>query len=176
MRFYGITGTSMTNGDGLRTVLWVAGCNHHCKGCQNEYTWDPEGGDLFTEEIEKEIFRTIDRDFWSGLTLSGGDPMYPSNRKDILDFCRKFNERYCGSRTIWMYTGYTMEQIKDEPILDEINVLVDGPYIEERRNVNRQWCGSENQRVWRKINGIWKADKPAYSYDNEIQTHGCEDD
>lgn len=100
--------------------------------------------------------------------------MYPGNREDILNLVKYLKNKYGDSKTIWMYTGYTMDEIKNEPILQYVDVVVDGPYIEEQRNINRQWCGSENQRIWRKKDGIWKADPPLYNVDDyEAKTHGC---
>ena len=166
MNFHGIEKISLVNGDGLRCVLWVSGCSHHCKGCQNPDTWDPDGGQSFYAHHYDIIRERVSKDYCDGLTLSGGDPMYPANRPAILGLCRMFRTDFGDSKTIWLYTGYTMDEIRDDPILDLVDVVVDGKYIEEQRNVNRQWCGSENQVVWRKKNGRWKADPPMYDTDS----------
>lgn len=175
MKYQGIEKDSLLNGDGVRAVLWVSGCSHHCKNCQNPKTWDPESGDIFDETAEKELFSLIDEDYCTGLTLSGGDPMYPTNRIAIYNLLRDFRFRYGISKTVWMYTGYKFEEVKDDKILEYIDVLVDGEYIEEQRNTDRQWVGSENQIIWRKKDGKWVPDAPAYTYDKEVQEmSGCD--
>ena len=158
LRYHDITKSDMKNGSGLRTVLWVAGCNHHCKGCQNPITWDPEGGLLFDAEAEKELFDELDKDYCSGLTLSGGDPLYPDNRFAIALLLEKFRDRYgyAGDKTVWIYTGYTMDELKNQMyddaelwrIMYDADVIVDGPYIEEQRDTSRYWVGSDNQIIW----------------------------
>lgn len=168
MNFQGIEKTSLVNGDGLRCVLWVSGCSHHCKGCQNPDTWDPDGGQPFYAHHYDIIRERVSKDYCDGLTLSGGDPMYPANRPAILSLCRMFRTDFGDTKTIWLYTGYTMDEIRDDPILKYVDVVVDGEYIEEKRNVNRQWCGSENQRVWRKKNEKWEADPPKYDTDMDM--------
>ena len=163
MNFIGIEKTSMTNGDGLRCVLWVAGCNHHCKGCHNPDTWDPHAGKRFYAGDYLTIRERVEKDYCDGLTLSGGDPMYPGNRSAILSLCKLFRIDFGHTKTIWMYTGYSFAEIRDDPILDYLDVIVDGPYIESERSPTRQWVGSENQRVWRKAKGVWIMEEPKYA-------------
>ena len=163
MNIIGLEKTSMLNGEGLRCVLWVSGCSHHCKGCQNPDTWDPDGGQPFYAHHYDIIRERVSKDYCDGLTLSGGDPMFPANRETILDICKRFRQDFGDTRTIWMYTGYTFREIRNEPVLDYLDVIVDGRYIEEQRNINRQWVGSENQVVWRKIDGLWFAEEPKYA-------------
>lgn len=136
----------MLNGDGLRVVLWVAGCAHGCKECQNPVTWDPHGGVLFDEEARQELFRELDKAYISGVTFSGGDPMYPSNEPEILELARKIREKY-PDKTIWMYTGSLWEEIKDHEIVNFLDVVVDGEYVRELRDPQIHWRGSSNQRV-----------------------------
>ena len=93
MRYHNITKDDMLNGDGLRVVLWVAGCNHCCRDCQNPITWDPNGGLAFTEAEEAEIFTELDKDYISGITFSGGDPLHPSNISAVTAFAKKIRER-----------------------------------------------------------------------------------
>ena len=147
MKYHDITKTSMVNGDGLRTVLWVSGCNHHCKNCQNPVTWNVNDGLEFNSDSEVELFSYLDKDYCDGLTLSGGDPLHPDNRMVVLRLCKRFRYRYKDSKTIWLYTGYLWEEVKDLEIMKYIDVLVDGPYIDELRDVNYKWAGSTNQRV-----------------------------
>ena len=105
MRYHNITKDDMLNGDGLRVVLWVAGCGHHCKGCQNPITWDPNGGIPFDDAAKAEIFEQLDKDYISGITFSGGDPLYEANRADVTALAKEIKERY-PKKDIWVYTGY----------------------------------------------------------------------
>jgi anaerobic ribonucleoside-triphosphate reductase activating protein len=146
MRFHNITKDDMLNGDGLRVVLWVAGCAHGCKECQNPVTWDPNGGVPFTEESKQELFTELDKSYVSGITFSGGDPMYPSNEPEILALAREIREKY-PNKTIWLYTGGLWEEIEDHEIMKYLDVVVDGEYRRELRNTQLHWCGSSNQRV-----------------------------
>ena len=174
MNYHNITKDDMLNGEGLRTVLWVAGCNHKCPGCQNPVTWDPKGGLPFDEKAKNELFSYLDCEYCSGLTLSGGDPLYPQSRWDILALLRDFRLRYLDSKTVWIYTGYRMNELllnalnKNNPIHDILkltDVIVDGPYLELERNTKRLWVGSDNQLIWRHnwIEGSpWLADGKEY--------------
>ena len=146
MRYHNITKDDMLNGDGLRVVLWVAGCNHCCKGCQNPITWDAAGGLLFDEAAKQEIFEQLDKNYISGITFSGGDPLHPANRADVRNLAREIREKY-PNKTIWRYTGYTWEEIAQQPIMQYLDVVVEGPFILERRDVKLLWKGSDNQRV-----------------------------
>lgn len=146
MRYHDITKDDMLNGDGLRVVLWVSGCSHSCKGCQNPITWDPKEGLEFDETAKAEVFEQLDQDYIAGITFSGGDPMYLDNRDEILSVIKDINGRY-PHKNIWLYTGYKWEEIKDEPVISYLDVLVDGRYIEAERDVSLPWRGSTNQRV-----------------------------
>lgn len=146
MRFHDITTDDMLNGDGLRTVLWVAGCTHHCKGCHNPVTWDINGGIPFDEAAEKELFDKLEPDYISGLTLSGGDPLHPENRNEVTRICRKFKELF-PNKNIWLYTGYSFEEIKGLEVVPLLDVIVDGEFIIEQLDPKLHWKGSGNQRV-----------------------------
>lgn len=146
MRYHNITKDDMLNGDGLRVVLWEAGCEHHCPGCQNPITWDINGGLPFDEAAKKEIFDELDKPYISGITFSGGDPLHMCNRSDTSKLITEIKSKY-PTKTIWIYTGYVWDDVKDLPLMKNIDVLIDGRYIEQRRNVNLFWRGSENQRV-----------------------------
>lgn len=147
MNYHNITTDDMRNGEGLRTVLWVAGCHHRCPGCQNPITWDPNGGLYFDEAAEEEFFEKLSKDYISGATFSGGDPWYTSNRNTILRLSRKIKRMFGSKKTIWMYTGYIWEQMPQKCLLDCIDVLVDGPFVKELADIKYPWAGSTNQRV-----------------------------
>lgn len=146
MRFHNITKDDMLNGDGLRVVLWVAGCSHHCKECQNPITWDPKGGIPFEESNLQELFHELDQDYVDGITFSGGDPLHEDNREEIEFLCKQIREKY-PTKTIWLYTGYTWEEIHNWSIIKYIDVLVDGRFELSKKDITLQWKGSSNQRV-----------------------------
>lgn len=146
MQYHNITKDDMLNGDGLRVVLWVAGCGHACPGCHNPITWDENGGLLFDEAAKEEIFAELSKDYVAGVTFSGGDPLYPANREQVGALAQEIHERF-PEKTVWLYTGYRWEQIADLPFLDAIDVIVDGPFIEAQKDTQLHWRGSANQRV-----------------------------
>lgn len=146
MRYHNITKDDMLNGDGLRVVLWVAGCTHKCKGCQNPITWDINGGLEFGESEKKEIFDQLDQSYISGITFSGGDPLHPQNRQPVYELAKEIKEKY-PDKTIWLYTGFLWEEIKDLPIVPYLDVLVDGEFVLELLDPQLYWKGSSNQRV-----------------------------
>lgn len=146
MRFHNITKDDMLNGDGLRVVLWVAGCSHYCQECQNSVTWDPNGGLPFTEDSKKELFEVLGKSYISGITFSGGDPLYRTNEPEILELAKEIREKF-PDKTIWLYTGSTWEQIRDHEIVRYLDILVDGEYVKELRDTQLYWRGSSNQRV-----------------------------
>lgn len=146
MRYHNITKDDMLNGDGLRVVLWVAGCNHCCKDCQNPITWDPDGGLLFDETAKQEIFEQLEQPYISGITFSGGDPLHPANRLDVRNLMEEIKARYPG-KTIWLYTGDLWENIYNYPLMQYVDVLVDGEFEVAKRDVKLLWKGSSNQRV-----------------------------
>lgn len=146
MRYHNITKDDMRNGDGLRVVLWVAGCNHCCKQCQNPITWDPDGGLLFDDAAKAEIFEQLDKAYISGITFSGGDPLHPVNRLDVRNLMAEIKEKY-PDKTIWLYTGDVWEEIMEYPLMQYVDVVVDGEFQIENRDVTLMWKGSSNQRV-----------------------------
>lgn len=146
MRYHNITKDDMLNGDGLRVVLWVAGCSHGCKDCQNPITWDPQGGLPFTEEEKKEIFQELDKDYISGITFSGGDPLHPANIREVTALAREIRQRY-PEKTIWLYTGYLWKEIVDLEIVNYLDVVVDGKFISAQKDITLPWRGSSNQKV-----------------------------
>lgn len=146
MNYHNITKEDMLNGDGLRVVLWVAGCNHQCKGCHNPITWDENGGLPFDKEAEDELFEALDKPHIDGITFSGGDPLFPANRSEVLRLVKKTREKF-PQKTIWLYTGYKWNDVKDLDGIELVDVLVDGEFVEELKDNNLHWVGSANQRV-----------------------------
>ena len=146
MNYHNITKDDMLNGDGLRVVLWTAGCTHCCDGCQNPETWDVAGGIPFDEAAERELFDDLAPEYVSGITFSGGDPLHPFNREEVLRLAKKVKETY-PNKTVWLYTGFLWEEIKDNIDLTYIDVLVDGEFVKELNDNNLQWVGSSNQRI-----------------------------
>ncbi len=146
MRYHNITKDDMLNGDGLRAVLWTAGCEHHCNGCQNPVTWDINGGLEFDTAAKNELFGILEREYISGVTLSGGDPLLNCTRDEMTALVKEIRKCF-PDKTIWLYTGYTWEQIRDLEIIKFIDVIVDGRFIEELKDTKLMWRGSSNQRV-----------------------------
>ncbi len=146
----------VADGEGVRVTLFVSGCTNRCKGCFQPATWSFTYGEPYTEETERRILDFLALPFSDGLTLLGGEPMEPENQRELVGLCRKVKES-CPGKTIWCYTGFVLErdlmegQRKHTGVTDEllslIDVLVDGPFIEEERNLALSFRGSENQRV-----------------------------
>lgn len=145
MRYHNITKDDILNGEGLRVTLWVSGCSHHCKGCHNKLTWDADDGVIFDSNAEDELFAALNKSYISGITFSGGDPLYLGNREEVTRLAKKVKETT--DKNIWLYTGYTYEEIKDLEVMKYIDVLVDGKFIEDLKDNKLHWKGSSNQRV-----------------------------
>lgn len=146
MRFHNITTDDMLNGDGLRTVLWVSGCSHCCKDCHNPITWDSNGGVYFDEAAKAELYEKLSKDYISGITFSGGDPLYIGNRQEVTALAKEIRQKFPG-KTIWLYTGFVWESIQHLPIMEVVDVLVDGEFQCDKKDTNLHWRGSSNQRV-----------------------------
>ena len=156
MNYGNIKYFDIADGEGVRTTLFVSGCTNRCKGCFQPETWDFDYGEPFTKEVEDKILDSLEPYYVDGLTLLGGEPMEPSNQAALLPFLRRVRERY-PEKSIWCFTGFVLEDdlfeggrkhtaCTDE-LLSLIDILVDGPYIEDLRNIMLQFRGSENQRV-----------------------------
>lgn len=146
MKFHNITKDDMLNGEGLRVVLWVAGCSHRCEKCQNPVTWDPNKGEEFDEDAKNEIFQQLEQDYIAGITFSGGDPLFETNIDEITALAKEIKEKFPG-KTIWLYTGFTWEEVKKKEIANYLDVLVDGKFKIEFLDPKLEWKGSSNQRV-----------------------------
>ena len=156
----------MNNGDGLRVVLWLSGCSHHCYNCQNHQTWNPDSGIPFDESAKQEIFNELSKDYISGITFSGGDPLYENNLDEVLKLVKEIRISF-PEKTIWLYTGYDFDLLNSKyneykytpfaanadewltrwEIISNVDVLIDGEYIDEQRDITLKWRGSSNQRV-----------------------------
>jgi anaerobic ribonucleoside-triphosphate reductase activating protein len=160
MNYLGIDKSSISNGPGVRVVLWVAGCTLHCKGCQNPESWDFCAGKLFDESSKQALFKALNKSYISGISISGGHPLEYENLPDIYDLIKEIKTKF-PEKDVWLYTGYTLS-INDfdttvdicwdngllkNYILAMCDVVVDGPYIEEQRNITLKFRGSKNQRL-----------------------------
>ena len=155
--YYGaVRKTDVANGPGVRVSLFVSGCTHHCKGCFQPETWDFSYGRVYTQETEKEIMDSLNHDYIKGLTLLGGEPFEPSNQKVLVGLLRLV-KNVLPEKDIWCYTGYTYETdlLKDsrarcgvtDEMLSMIDVLVDGEFLEEEKDISLPFRGSHNQRL-----------------------------
>ena len=127
-------------------MLWVSGCSHHCPQCHNPQTWDKNAGEEFTEEVLDNLLDKLKRPYIKRLTLSGGDPLFLGNRDEITNVVRKVKKNFPNIK-IWCYTGYLWEEVKDLPCMDFIDVLVDGEFKVELKDITLPFCGSSNQRI-----------------------------
>lgn len=157
MNYGQIKKCDIANGVGVRVTLFVSGCTNHCFNCFQPETWDFDYGKPFTAETEAEIFAELDKPFIAGLTLLGGDPFEPCNQRALVPFLRRVRARY-PDKTIWAYSGFTLDreltvdgshprcEVTDE-MLSVLDVLVDGRYVDELRNISLRFRGSSNQRI-----------------------------
>ena len=169
MNYASIRTCDIANGEGVRVTLFVSGCTHRCKGCFNPDQWDFDYGKPFDRQVEDEILAALEPSFISGLTILGGEPMEPANQRALVPFLRRFEDfrRKTGDKkTLWVYTGCVLEkdllsieqseqsnnssrwrtEVTDE-FLSYVDVLVDGPFVEELKDISLQFRGSSNQRI-----------------------------
>ena len=150
MNYEKIDKCSVSNGIGVRTVLWVSGCDIHCKNCHNQSTWDFNSGIPFTEDTMQEILYDLSKPYIKGLTLSGGHPLDPLNAPEVLKIVKRIKMIF-PNKDIWIYSGYEWENIIKDDTLREImkytDVLVDGAYVDELRDISLPFRGSSNQRI-----------------------------
>ncbi len=156
MNYAKINKNDIANGIGVRVTLFVSGCTHFCKGCFNQEAWDFNYGEPFTEDTENELLDALSASWIDGLTLLGGEPMEPSNQRALLPFLKKLKEKY-PEKTVWCFSGYTLDEellkesrarceVTDE-MLSLIDVLVDGEFVEELKDISLRFKGSSNQRL-----------------------------
>lgn len=163
MNYASIRKHDIANGDGIRVSLFVSGCTHCCKGCFNEEAQAFDYGEHFSVDVENELIEAMKPAYIDGLTLLGGEPMEPENQRSLAPFLRRIfapgNQVFENPKTLWIYTGCTLEQLRDpksrwhtevtDEILSMTDVLVDGPFIEELKDISLQFRGSSNQRIIR---------------------------
>ena len=164
MRYASIRSLDISNGEGVGVSLFVQGCPFHCKNCFNSETWDFNGGKEWTEEIKNKFMELIDRPYIKRVSFLGGECLAEQNLDDILSLVQEIRNSY-PDKSIWLYTGYQWNQImlpiptitddlhtievtdKRKKIISNVNVLVDGKYIDEQKDLTLKWCGSKNQHV-----------------------------
>ena len=156
MHYGEIKNCDIANGEGVRVTLFVSGCTNHCKNCFQPQTWAFDYGQPFTAETEAELFRLLSPRYIRGLTLLGGEPFEPENQRALLPFLRRLR-RELPEKTIWAFTGFTWEELHTEgshprcevtdELLSLIDVLVDGRYVEELKDIGLRFRGSSNQRL-----------------------------
>ena len=156
MNYCNIKNCDIADGPGVRVTLFVSGCTNHCKGCFQPETWDFDYGEPFTRETEDKLIAMLEPHYIAGLTLLGGDPFEPSNQRALLPFVKRVRET-CPDKTIWAYSGFTYEELKTDgshprcevtnELLGLIDVLVDGRFVEEKKDLRLRFRGSSNQRI-----------------------------
>lgn len=156
MNYATIKPTDVANGPGVRVTLFVSGCTHHCKGCFNSEAWDFDYGQEFTGETQEELLRLLSPEYIVGLTLLGGEPMEPVNQAGLLPFIKRVREQF-PHKSIWCFTGYDFEEdvlgkmfpasAVTRELVPLFDVMVDGKFIEEKKNLRLRFRGSENQRI-----------------------------
>lgn len=155
MNYAEIKNVDVANGPGIRISFFVSGCPHHCKNCFNPDTWDFDYGKPFTEDTIEYIIKLMKPDYICGLTVLGGEPMAPANQAGVLELLTRVRAEY-PKKSIWLFTGYLYEDIlnkmvptlpETKPLLSLLDIMVDGPFIEEQKNLNLKFKGSENQRT-----------------------------
>lgn len=155
--YYGnIKNCDVADGEGVRVTLFVSGCTNRCEGCFQPQTWDFTYGQPFTKETEDQLLELLEPGYISGLTLLGGEPFEPENQRSLLPFVKRVKERY-PHKNIWCFTGFTLDRLTDpadpkrcevtDELLSLIDVLVDGPFIQAKKNLALRFRGSENQRL-----------------------------
>lgn len=156
MNYHDIKHDDMLNGEGIRVVLFVSGCDHNCKGCHNKETWEPDSGIKFDDTALEEIMGELEKDYVAGLTISGGDPLHDNNREDVLELINKVRERF-PEKNIWLYTGHTIDEVCDFDelweVAKEVDVIVTDRFIESLADVNTPYVGSTNQEIYERESG-----------------------
>lgn len=147
MKYNKIRKMDIADGPGVRVSIFMQGCAFHCKNCFNPETWDFEAGKEFTDETITRVLELCDNENISGLSILGGEPMHPTNIEGTTKLAKAFKEKF-PEKTLWAWSGFLFDKwVKDKEVAKYLDVLVDGQYVDEKRNPTLKWCGSENQRV-----------------------------
>lgn len=155
MRYASIKNYDIANGQGVRVSLFVTGCRHHCPNCFNEEIWEFDTGEAFTDKEKDMILSYLEPDYIEGLSLLGGEPLEPENQQGLLNLVKEVREKY-PNKSIWCYTGFTFEYLIEQKLnkdpylkelLENIDILVDGPFVEDLKNPSLAFRGSSNQRI-----------------------------
>lgn len=146
MRYNKVRKMDIANGPGVRVSIFMQGCSFNCKNCFNPETHDFAGGKPFTDKIISEILELCEQDYIEGLSILGGEPMHPKNIDGTLKLAKAFKEKF-PNKTVWVWSGFLFEDLKEKEALKYIDVLVDGQFVEELKNPKLEWKGSSNQRV-----------------------------
>lgn len=151
LKYLKITTPDINNGTGCRVTLWLPGCTHNCPGCHNKWTHNYNQGKKFTPEVEFYLYYELYKPYIAGLTISGGDPLDQNEEvlSELIEFLKRFRDIFKDSKDIWIYTGYEIEKLnkKQLEVLKYCDILVDGEYIEELRDISLAFRGSSNQRI-----------------------------
>lgn len=157
MNYANIKYCDIANGVGVRTTLFVSGCRLHCPNCFNEEAWDFDAGEPFTNEVAEKIMSSLDTPYIDGLTILGGEPMEPENQVGLVGFLEAVRERFGDTKSIWLFSGHTWEQLAPggawnlgevtDRLLDTLDVLVDGPFVQDKHDITLRFRGSSNQRL-----------------------------
>ncbi len=150
MNYMDISYNNYANGFGVRCVLFVSGCNHDCPGCQNPETHDENAGTKFTDKQLNDILEYLKNDYVSGITFSGGDPLYPNNIEEVTNISNIIKEKF-PNKSQWLYTGFTFDAVKDKDVIKNLDVIVTERYDRNLRKI--KWAGSSNQHVYKLNNG-----------------------
>lgn len=151
MNYATIKSHDIANGPGVRVSLFVSGCTHHCKDCFNQEAWDFDYGQRFDDAVMERILELLAPDYIRGITYLGGEPLDPRNQAGLLELTRRIRARY-PKKSIWCFTGYVWEALPQVPevtqaLISQLDVLVDGPFLAEQKNLRLRFRGSENQRL-----------------------------
>lgn len=147
MNYATIKNLDIANGPGIRVSLFVSGCRRRCKGCFNSEAWDFEYGKKFTSLTTLELIKLLKNKHVAGLSILGGDPLEPENRETAEEICWTVKYLFGDTKDIWMWTGYSWEDVNDLELMQYVDVLVDGPFVQELKDLRLPYCGSSNQRV-----------------------------
>ena len=158
MNYAKIRKLDVTNGEGIGVSLFVQGCQFHCKNCFNKVTWDFDNGKQFTKDTLNTIISLLNDKHIKRFSILGGEPLAEKNMHDVLQTIIEIRKNVTDI-TIWVYTGYTFEEVKQlkygKEILDNVDTIVDGRYVDELRDLTLEFRGSSNQNIWKKINNVW---------------------